>query len=233
MTDVLVADSVAKAYGKRRILGNVYFRAAAGRVTGLFGRNGEGKSTLLKICAGVVAPDAGVVCLGDERFARPRLHQLARAGLFYLPAERSYLSPARTLREHLDALGEQLGRPDWRAAVEETDVAAHLDVPTVKLSGGERRLAELAVAFHRAPVCLLADEPLRGLSPIHAERVGALFRALAARGSAVVVTGHEVGFLFDVVDDVAWLTSGAARALGGPAEAAADWRFRREFLGTA
>lgn len=233
MTPVLEAESIGKRFGERKILTAAYLGAEAGKITGLLGRNGEGKSTLLKICAGLVAADHGTVRFGGEFVARPRLHRLARRGLFWLPADRGYLSPARTLREHLEAVGQQLGLGEYGEAVEATGTAAWLDERCAAVSGGERRLAELAVAYHRRPACLLADEPLLGLSPLHAEAVGALFRAMAARGCAVVVTGHEINFLLTVVDEVVWLTQGSTRLLGKPDEAKASWRFRRDFLGTA
>jgi ABC-type multidrug transport system ATPase subunit len=231
VTPLLVAESVGKRFGERKVLASAYLQAGEGRVAGLLGRNGEGKSTLLKICAGVMRPDHGTVRFAGRMHPVARLHRLAREGLFFLPAERTLLDPGRTLRQHLELVARQLGRDSSAWAVESTGTAEHLDTPCARLSGGERRLAELAVALAARPRCLLADEPLRGLDPRHAERVGGVLRALAGEGCAVVVTGHELGFLFPALDDVLWLNGGTTRLFASPAEARGDWRFRREFLG--
>ncbi|MGH7553098.1 MAG: ATP-binding cassette domain-containing protein, partial [Longimicrobiales bacterium] len=88
---VLFVDSVSKSFGERRVLSNASAWVWAGRISALLGRNGCGKSTLLKIAAGQLKPDNGAVDLLGDRTYRPRLHRLARRGLFYLP-ERGLLS---------------------------------------------------------------------------------------------------------------------------------------------
>jgi ABC-type branched-subunit amino acid transport system ATPase component len=100
-----------------------------------------------------------------------------------------------------------------------------------QLSGGERRRAEVAAAWLRGPVCLLADEPYRGVAPLDAEILSAAFRSMAATGCAVVLTGHEVPTILDTVDRVVWCTSGTTYELGTPAAARMHEPFYREYLG--
>lgn len=83
----------------------------------------------------------------------------------------------------------------------------------------------------RAERVLLADEPLRGISPIDQERILDAFRALASTGCAVVVTGHDVEALLEGADHVTWCTSGTTYELGAPARARAHEAFSREYLG--
>jgi ABC-type lipopolysaccharide export system ATPase subunit len=78
---------------------------------------------------------------------------------------------------------------------------------------------------------LIADEPYRGIAPVDHERLTGLFRALAADGCAVVVTGHEVSSLLGAADHVTWCTSGTTYELGPPDQACAHDGFRREYLG--
>lgn len=99
------------------------------------------------------------------------------------------------------------------------------------LSEGQRRRAEMALALARNPRCLLADEPFRHLSPGDAAVVHSVLRTLADGGCAVVVTGHEVAFLFDVADRVTWMTEGTTYDLGTSDEARVHRRFRLEYLG--
>ena len=94
---LLVADSVVKSFGGRRVLTAGSLRAVPGQVRVLLGRNGAGKSTLLKIAAGRIRPDGGTVRYGDERFTSVTLRQLARRGVFYLP-DHDLFSSAFTVR---------------------------------------------------------------------------------------------------------------------------------------
>lgn len=233
MSVVLRADSVGRSFGGRRVLSSAYFEASAGEVTALVGRNGAGKSTLLRIAAGWVSPDHGFVELLGRRYLRPRAGPLARAGLFYLPVDRSILSPHFTLRQHLEALEKRFGAADRGAVLERLGIAHLETVPCAALSGGERRRAEFAVALLRRPRCLLADEPFRGIDPRHAKVVRGELRRLAGEGCAVVVTGHEMGWVLETADRFVWVRDGSTQALGTRSEAVAHWRFRREYLGAS
>ncbi len=230
---VLLADSIGKGYGGRKVLRSAFLWARAGRVTGLVGRNGEGKSTLLKIAAGLVAAEHGTVRFRGRVHARPSLPALARRGLFFLPVGQRLLSPSLTIEQHLRLVGAAFPEADAAWAVESTGAAPLLRARPAELSGGERRRAELAVALSRRPACLLLDEPFLGLAPLDAERIGRVVREAAGRGCAVVLTGHELAFVMGTVDEVIWLHGGTTRLMGAPAEAGADRTFRAEFLGRA
>lgn len=228
---VLLADTIGKAFGGRDVLRSACLRADAGRTVALVGRNGAGKSTLLKIAAGWVAADRGVVRFLGEASERPRTHDLAARGLFLFSSDIPFFSTAFTLRQHLEAVGRRFGRGDYTAAVEELGIAHALDRRPQTFSGGERRRAEVAVALHRAPACLLADEPFRGIDPKDRETIVAALRRLAGEGTAVVLTGQETDVVLDAADEVVWCESGTTTHLGAPAAARANWRFGREFLG--
>lgn len=228
---ILAADSIGKRFGDRKVLSAATVHADRGVVTALIGRNGSGKSTLLRIMAGLMAPDYGIVRFRGAVHTRTRLPRLARQGLFLLPADRSPLTRTLTLRQHLDALRRRFGLPPDGTEVEELKITHLLDRVVGTYSGGEKRRAELALALARAPDCLLADEPFLGITPADTEVFITAFRALARRGTAVIVTGHEVPFILAVADTVTWLHSGTTRPLGTPESAARDWSFRREYLG--
>jgi ABC-type multidrug transport system ATPase subunit len=228
---VLAADYIGKRFGERKVLSAATVHADRGVVTALVGRNGSGKSTLLRIMAGLMAPDHGVVRFRGGVYTRTRLPRLARQGLFLLPADRSTLSRTLTLRQHLDALRRRFGLPPGGTELEELRITHLLDRAVGTYSGGERRRAELALALVRAPDCLLADEPFLGITPADTEVFIAAFRALARRGTAIIVTGHEVPFILSVAHTVTWIHSGTTRQLGPPESAARDWLFRRDYLG--
>ena len=230
--EVLRADCVSKRLGGRMVLSAATLSLHAGTVTGLVGRMGQGKSTLLRICAGLLELDGGWVRLRGRQHLRPRLAELARDGLYFLADQRALVARL-TLRRHLDLVADRFGAGERETAIELLRLAPLLDVRTGTLSGGERRRAELAVAVARAPHCLLADEPFRGIDPLSAELMGAAFRHLATRGGAVAVTGHELPAIVPAVDELVWLTAGSTRPLGAPAVAWRDHAFQREYLGVA
>lgn len=230
MTAVLRVESVGKAFARRAVLTSAWLRADGGCITALLGRNGIGKSTLLKIAAGWMRPDYGTVHYNGRCRVPARLHRLAGEGLFYLP-DRDLLSPGLTVRQHLTSVRRRWGRGSLEAVVDATGIADTLERRPPALSAGERRCAELALALLRRPDCLLADEPYRGLAPGEAGVVSAVLRRLSGDGCGVVVTGHEVSTLFEIADRVVWCTDGTTHDLGTPAAAGADWRFRREYLG--
>ncbi len=229
MTAELVAECIGKRFGGRAVLSAATLRVEPGTLTALVGRNGVGKSTLLKIAAGWMRPDHGTVRFGGRVHLHARLHQLAQGGLFYLP-DRDLLSPGFSVGEHLNSVARRWGRGDAAEVVRLTRLAMHLEQRPPELSEGERRRVELAVALLRRPVCLLADEPYRELAPYDIEMVSTILRRLKETGCGVVVTGHEIAALWDVADRVVWCTDGTTYDLGSPAAAAEDWRFRRGYL---
>lgn len=212
------------------MLSSASLRAVSGEVRVLLGRNGVGKSTLIKIAAGCIEPDSGSIQFGGRAYLSVRLRDLAAEGLFYLP-DHDLLSTAFTVRQQLEMIRRQFQGGDSIEAAERMGVADHLDKRPFELSSGERRRSELAAVFVRRPRCLLADEPYRGIEPIDAEDLTRAFSALAAEGVAVVITGHEVPMLLGAADHVTWCTSGTSYELGPPAIAERNEAFRREYLG--
>lgn len=232
MAALFSADSVGKSYGDRAVLRCASVWAHPGRITVVFGQNGCGKSTLLEIGAGLLRADYGTVHFAGRAYVRPRLHRLAAEGLFWLP-HRGLLSPGLTLAEHMNAVAWHHGAARAGAVLERLGLTELRELPVSELSGGEVRRAEIAVALAREPRCLLADEPLAGVSPVNGEIVAAMLRELAARGCAVLVTGHEVPQLMEIADEVIWMVAGTTHHLGSPRDAAAHDQFRREYLGPA
>jgi ABC-type multidrug transport system ATPase subunit len=227
---LFAADSIGKSFGSRRVLSAATIWAREGTIVALFGRNGCGKSTLLKIGVGLLRGDSGVVHYAGRAYLRPRLPHLARLGLFYLP-DRDLLSRRLTLRQQIRAVEWRFGTGRTAAVLERLGLEGLLDQTSVEISGGERRRAELALAWIRGPRCLLADEPFAGINPSDAEVVADAFRAMAREGCAITLTGHEVRQVMAVADEIVWMTAGTTHGLGTPHVAASHHQFRREYLG--
>jgi ABC-type multidrug transport system ATPase subunit len=224
------AEAVTRAFGAKQVLKSASLWAYEGRITALLGRNGCGKSTLLKIGVGLVRADQGTIHCDGRVFQRPRLPALARLGVFYLP-DRELLSRRLTLRQQFEAAEWHSGLSRTAGIIERLEIGDRLDQDATQLSGGERRRAEVALAWIRAPKCLLADEPFAEIDPVDREVIAAVLLDLARQGSAVVITGHEVPELLQIADDVVWMTAGTTHGLGTPDAAAQHDQFRREYLG--
>lgn len=199
-------------------------------VTGLFGRNGAGKTTLLEIAAGWRSADTGIIKFDGEAYLRPRLPVLARRGLFYLPS-RDILSPGMPLERQLQAMARKFStHARLETAVERLGIASLLGITPSRLSGGELRRAEVALAMVRGPTCLLADEPFRGIAPVDAEQLAEVLRELAREGCAVVISGHEVEITLAASDRVTWCGNGTTYEYESADAARNDERFQARYL---
>ncbi len=230
MRAILIADSVAKRFGGRSVLTSATLRAYPGEVRALVGRNGIGKSTLLRIACGRLSPDSGTVHFAGHPYLEPRHHRLAAEGLFYLPV-RGLFSRALPIATQIAMFSRQFAGGPTLADLEWLRIDSLLGRTPDQLSGGELRRLEIAAALTRDPSCLVADEPFLGVAPRDVELLSDAFRWLARRGCAVVVTGHEVSALFAVATSVTWCTDGTTYELGAPGAARMAPRFRREYLG--
>jgi ATP-binding cassette subfamily F protein uup len=200
---------VAKGYAARSVLENVTLGVAAGDRIGIVGRNGDGKSTLLRLIAGIEEPDAGTVT---------RSGGLALA----LLGQHDELDERRTIREELvggRADHEWAGDAAFRAVLDGlmggvgiSRFPQGLDTPIAPLSGGERRRIALAKLLLDEPELLLLDEPTNHLD---VEGVDWLARHLAARKGAMLVVTHDRWFL-DAVCTTTWeVTDGAVHQYDG------------------
>lgn len=229
VTPTLAAESIGKSFGRRTVLTSAGLWATPGRITAVLGRNGCGKTTLLRIACGLLRPDYGVVIFQGERLLHPRLWQLARRGLFFLP-ERSLLHRGVACADHFAAISLHHSATGVADAISELRLGELLDRKPGQLSGGERRRIEVGLAVARNPLCLVADEPFLGIMPGDGEILQHALRRLAEQGCAIVVTGHEVRKLLDVADEVLWHTAGTTHFLGTPGQARRHDQFRREYL---
>jgi len=194
-------DGVDKGYGSRSVLRGITLGVSAGDRIGVVGRNGDGKSTLLRLIAGAETPDAGT---------------LTRAGGLQVQmlGQRDELDERQTIREELvggRADHEWAGDSEFRAVldgllggVEIRRFPAGLDTPIAPLSGGERRRIALARMLLDAPELLLLDEPTNHLD---VEGIDWLATHLAARRGSLLVVTHDRWFL-DAVCTSTWEVAG-------------------------
>ncbi len=226
-------------------MAGVGFAARRGVITSVIGPNGAGKTTLLNVISGVSRPDAGRVRLGERDLSALPAHRVARAGVART-YQTSQLFAGMSVLDNV-LVGLQRGRlgspvaprraagsPDLAVAASLLDFvgyAGSLDVSAGALAHVDRRLVEIARALATRPAVLLLDEPAAGLSAEDTRRVGALLRAIADCGVAVLLVEHDMALVMDVSAHVIVLDAGRVLAEGSPAEVQADPAVRAAYLG--
>ena len=227
----LVVEGLRKAYGGRLVVDGVGFTVGAGRIHGLRGPKGAGKTTVFRLVAGVERPDAGHISLDGVALIHEPLHRRARMGLAYLPQEDT-LFGGLTVADNVDIAVEVARSTATTVELLETvGLAALAAQPVGGLSGGERRRLQVARLLALAPRLLLLDEPFAGVDPIAVGALVHLVRAIAARGVAVLVTDHSVREALSMCDRVTLVDGGTVQVEGTPFEIAADARARSRYLG--
>ena len=229
MKPVLIAESIGKSYQDKRVLVSARVVLMPGKLTFVAGRNGSGKSSLLRICAGVTQPDHGTVEFAGQKVVRPSLARFARSGLFFLP-DRELLAPNMRLDVQFGALAKRFRLTGFEQVADSFGIGDKLDSAPTSLSGGELRRAEVCLGVFRAPACLIADEPLRGIDPKDSELILQQLLKLAEAGCAVAISGHNSRLLLDFAHSVIWVTSGTTYHFESSEEAMRSEQFRRDYL---
>jgi iron complex transport system ATP-binding protein len=232
----LALEAVELALAGRPVLRGVSLRLAAGELVGLVGRNGAGKTSLLRVAGGVLRPDAGRVLLaGDALEALPRREVARRLAVV---AQDSAIPFAFSVAElvlmgrspHLGLLGFESAhdREVAAAALTRLGIEELAGRSVLELSGGERQLVMIARALAQQTPVLLLDEPTTHLDLPHQLQVLGLARALAGEGRAVLAVSHDLALLGHFCDRLALLADGRLEA-GPPAEILRPDRLRAAF----
>lgn len=219
----LVADTVAWSAGPARILDGVSLACRPGAVTGLLGPNGSGKTSLLRVLAGLTRPDVGSVLLGADDLHRMRPRDRARAvALVEQEATtgldlrvRQVVELGRSPYRSRFATGDPSGPDVVDAAMTAARVGHLADRSWRTLSGGERQRTHLARALAQQPAVLLLDEPTNHLDLRHQLELLGRVRGL---GLTVVAALHDLELAAAYCDDVAVLDGGRLVAHGPVAE---------------
>jgi len=214
---VLVARGLTKSYGDVHALRGADLDVKAGQIVGLLGRNGAGKTTMLSIIAGLLAPDGGSVEIGGiDAFTNPR----DAARLVGIAPQDTGIYPVITVRENLEFFGELAGLDRKARSSRAEEVAERLGLEQLldrrggKLSGGETRRLHTACALVHTPKLLMLDEPTVGADVATRVQVIEAVRKLAEDGAAVVYTTHYLQEIESLAAEVVIIDSGEVLAAG-------------------
>lgn len=234
--DGLSVVSIAKAYDKRTVLTDVSLTVGHGEVIGLLGPNGAGKTTCFYSIMGLVKPDSGRILMDGEDVTKLPMYRRAILGLGYLPQETSIFR-GMTVEQNINCVLEMV-EPDTdvRAAelnrlLDEFGLQRLRTSPSMALSGGERRRAEIARALAAKPSIMLLDEPFAGIDPLSIHDIRDLVKDLKTRGIGVLITDHNVRETLEIVDRACIIYGGQVLFAGTPEDLVADENVRRLYLG--
>jgi branched-chain amino acid transport system ATP-binding protein len=212
-TDALSLRDVDAYYGDSCVLEKVSFSLGQGRLLGLLGRNGAGKSTCMNVAVGLLPPRRGRVEVFGETVGALQPEQIAARGVALVPQGRRIFR-SLTVRENL-AVAARKGAPGTHAGWSVETVFAMF--PRLKerrnqmaafLSGGEQQMLAIGRALMNNPRVLLMDEPSEGLAPQIIAEVMATIRKLKASGLSIVLVEQNPQLVFDIADDIVILNSG-------------------------
>jgi branched-chain amino acid transport system ATP-binding protein len=232
MSVELSVEGLVAGYGATVVIDDVSFTLPAGGTLAILGRNGVGKSTLLKTLMGLTTLHGGGVLLGGERIDHVPTHQRARHGLGYVPQERE-IFPSLTTEENL-AVSVLPGGWSMEAVLDLFPALKERARTTGnRLSGGEQQMLAIGRALVGAPKVLLLDEPLEGLAPVVVE---ALFEALPKirdAGASIVLVEQHAELALSFAQHAAVLDRGKVVHFGTSAQLRADEATQARLLGVA
>ena len=211
---LLAVDALAGGYGDTRILRGVSFALGRGQVLGVLGRNGVGKTTLMRLLAGFLPAMAGSITFDGRTFAATKPHVRRRLGVAYAPQERCVFDNLR-VDDNLTLHRARRGLEDYEGLFETFPrVRERLGLAAGHLSGGEKKLVSFCRALaDRAPLTLL-DEPSEGVQPANLERMAAVLRERCAAGASFILVEQNISFLQSVMHGVMVLDHGDVVAAG-------------------
>jgi len=250
---MLEIRDLAKRFGGNRAVDGVSFGVPAGAIAGLIGPNGAGKTTLFNCVAGLYVPDAGTIALDGQRIDGKRPSAVHAAGLartFQIPRP----FPAMSVLENvLVGVPNQAGEKFWanwfspqRVAADErraSDAArgwldfvglAHLEnAPARVLSGGQRKLLELARAMVAEPRLVLLDEPGAGVNPTLLDKIVERIAAINRNGTTFLIVEHNMDLVMNLCAPIAVMAQGKLIAFGDAASVRGDKQVVEAYLGGA
>jgi branched-chain amino acid transport system ATP-binding protein len=230
---MLEVQDLHVAYGDSQIVQGVSLTVASGRVVAVLGRNGVGKTTLIRAIAGLTPAWRGRVLLDGADITRVPAHEIARRGIRLVPQGRR-LFPSLEVREHLQVGASAGRRRSWnpsRVLEIFPRLRERLRHRGGKLSGGEQGMLAAGRALVGNPDLLLMDEPSEGLAPLLVRELGRVLVELKQSGVSLLLVEQNLGFALRVADHVYLMSKGRIVHECTPDELRADDQIKARWLG--
>jgi branched-chain amino acid transport system ATP-binding protein len=220
VSELLALDNVDAYYGRSHVLHKASLTVGRGEVVLLLGRNGAGKTTIMRTVMGLVSVRGGDIRLRDRTILGLAPHQIAQLGVGLVPEDRRVFAKL-TVRENLD-LGRKPAREGSAASV--WDIAAILALfPALEalqnrtagtLSGGQQQMLTIARTLMGNPDLLLLDEPAEGLAPVIVDALAERLATLRQQGLSMLISEQTLTFARSLADRAYVMESGTVRHHG-------------------
>jgi ABC-type branched-subunit amino acid transport system ATPase component/ABC-type branched-subunit amino acid transport system permease subunit len=220
---LLTIERIHKSFGGVHALKDVTLQVPGGKVTGIIGPNGSGKTTLFNVINGYLTPDRGRILFQGQEITRFSAHTTCRLGIgrtFQVPQIFSNMTVLENIMIGAFGKGEGIGQAyaDAEKIARAGGLWHRAQHQAVGLTLWETKMLEFSRALATNPILLLIDEPMAGLNPDEASRIGEIIRAIAASGTTVIVIEHVVHALVKIADWMVGLDHGTKVAEGPPQE---------------
>jgi branched-chain amino acid transport system ATP-binding protein len=230
---VLEVAGLHAYYGDSHVLHGVSLSVADGEVLTILGRNGMGKTTLVRSIIGFTPPREGTVRLKGEDVSRWPPYRLIERGVALVPQGRRVF-PSLTVRENLDVARRGRGRWSLERVYELFPrLRERAGNRAGKLSGGEQQMLAIGRALMSNPELLLMDEPTEGLAPLLVREVGRVIGDLKREGLSILLVEQNLPLALGVADRVHILSRGQIVYSGAPGALSADEDVKSRHLGVA
>lgn len=210
----LEVRNITKSFGDKQVLKDISFNVKSGEALGLLGRNGAGKTTMIRIIMGVFDADSGEVLLDGK----PLDHRRIKIG--YLPEERG-LYPKKPIGSQLAYFAALKGMSSAEAKdaidrlLKRLDMSEYASKKLEVLSKGNQQKIQLAVALINDPDILILDEPFSGLDPVNAMLLKDIVLEMIGRDKLVLFSSHQMNYIEEFCRDIAILNGGRIVLSGG------------------
>lgn len=232
---MITITDLRAGYGKLEILHNLSLTLEANQFTAILGPNGSGKSTLLKSIFGITHIFSGSVRYGELELVGLQTESIGRHGIAYVP-QRQNIFPTMSVRDNLLLAARTLTKQEQEIALNE----AFEMFPILKkrrgqqagqLSGGERQMVAMAIAWLMRPQVMLLDEPTAGLAPVVAKEVFQTLQTLREQGLTLIVVEQNARSVLRWCDYAFVMREGALAFQGTAEECLADEETVKSYLG--
>jgi urea ABC transporter ATP-binding protein UrtE len=233
---VLRVDNLVAGYGRAMVLHGLSLSVESAEIVAVLGRNGVGKSTLLRALMGTVRLSSGTITLDGTRIERLPAHARARRGLAYVPQGREVF-PRLSVLENLRVAAYASRQRDWpmrlEGILEEFPILSERrSARAGSLSGGQQQILAVARALITNPRVLLLDEPSEGIQPSIIDQIAETIRAIKVdRRISVVLVEQNLDFAAELAERAYLMEKGRIVRSLSPVEVLQDRELQREYLG--
>lgn len=230
MEELLICKNVNKNYGNKKVLKNINFSISRGKIIGLLGKNGTGKTTLIKLINDLLTLDSGEILIDGKKIGVE-----SKKIISYLP-ERTYLDKSMTVNEVIDMFSEFYDNFDAKKARKLLkDLKLDVNSKLSKMSKGMQEKVHLVLVMSRKALLYILDEPLGGVDPATRDYILDTILTNFNEGASIIISTHLIADIERILDEVIFIDNGKielienADKLREKEKASIDEIFRRKF----